>query len=82
MHSPDKLRSISGMLVYTLNLKMMCYTCVFLMPCCIKDVCRRVEGCDPPSSDAEVALSVLSIVGVTLSLFGLAVTIFTMVFFK
>ena len=45
----------------------------------IQDICRRVEGCE---TDADFALGILSIVGVTLSLFGLAVTIFTMIFFK
>lgn len=46
-----------------------------------QDICRRTEGCET-SSKADYALSILSIVGVSLSLVGLLATIFTMIFFK
>ena len=47
----------------------------------VQDVCRRVEDCET-SSEADYALSILSIFGVTLSLMGLVLTVFTMLFFK
>ena len=47
----------------------------------LQDVCRRTEGCDT-SSKAEYALSIVSIVGVTLSLIGLVVTVVTILLFK
>ena len=46
-----------------------------------QDVCRRVEGCET-DPEAEYALSIVSIAGASLSLMGLIMTVFTMLYFK
>lgn len=46
-----------------------------------QDIRQRVEGASPPP-EAELALSIISIVGIMLSLVGLTITIFTLLFFK
>ena len=86
LYSSDKLCSISGMCVVSsesksITLCIALHECYWYCATYMQDVCRRIEGCET-SPDADFALGILSIVGVTLSLFGLVVTIFTMLFFK
>ena len=47
----------------------------------LQDICTRTDGCEQ-SPINQVALETLSIIGTTLSLFGLTVTIITLSVFK
>lgn len=51
---------------------------IFFVP---QDIRQRVEGVKPPP-EAELALSIISIVGIMLSLVGLAITIVTLLSFR
>ena len=48
----------------------------------IQDICSRFQDDCLPSGPVQTALQVLTIVGAVLSLIGIAVTIFTLLFFK
>ena len=74
LHPPDQLCGISGTLMLPQPIPQ--YT-----TCLLQDVCRRTEDCET-SEEAEYALSIISFIGVCLSLIGLTVTIFTMLFFR
>ncbi len=52
-----------------------------LLPVVLKDICTRTDGCEL-SEEEEFALEVTSIVGTALSLFGIVLTIVTLVGFK
>ena len=54
---------------------------LFILYSHLQDICTRTDGCEP-SPIIQVALEVLSIIGTSLSLFGLTVTIITLLVFK
>ena len=57
------------------------YDYLFVLYSYLQDICTRTDGCEQ-SPINQVALGALSIIGTTLSLFGLTVTIITLLVFK
>ena len=48
----------------------------------LQDICSRTDGCRPIPPAAELALEVLSYIGVVLSLVGIILTIITLLVFR
>lgn len=55
--------------------------CAYIFSKIQQDICSRVEGCQQISRGAALALDIISIIGVSLSLLGLVITIITLLVF-